>query len=206
MARTKKAEIAARYNQQEQAAKRKYIEERGYKFAYNWKNTPEAKRFAKNKRQAIERYDDKRLTKQIEKDVFSKPGPEEITKFDNIVDQDFFFTEMYAAPGEGDSFVINQFRLAQAGTNKPVRAIIQDEDGSVKVYRTLWEFDAAMSDLYRELTKRQTEDYKAANKAFRSNPANEGRKLPKSGFIRLISINSGETDKYEILTVKIDKP
>ena len=208
MARTKKAAIAAKYNAQEAEAKRAYVEKNGYSIAYNWKNQPEKKRIDRNKSKAVTRYEDKKLTVQLEKDVFSFKDPTEITKFDNIVDQGFYFNEIYSP--EGDSLIINQFRIAEAqdltANPKPVRAIIQDEDGTTKIYRTLETFEDAIADLYKELNRRQYEDYKAANKIFKQNPANKDKKLPKSGFIRLVSINSGETDKYEVLTLKIEKP
>jgi len=203
MARTKKSEIQARYREQERQAKEAYKKEKGLKIARGFNQTRAAKKIQRNRRRAITHYKDRKLTEKVEKQVFSVQ-PEKISRFDVIVDKEFYFKEIYSPTG--DSFIVNQFRLAEAGTSKPVRAIIQDEDGSVTVYRTLFEFELAMSRLYTELNKRQTDEWKAANKAFRNNPANKGKTMPKSEFIRLVTITSGETKDYEILTLKVEKP
>ena len=206
MARTKKAEIARRYREQEARAKEAYKAEKGLKIARGFKATRTARNIKRNKGRALNRYEEKKLTTRIEKDIFSLSS-NKITKFDNIVDQEFYFTELYAPPGQGDSFIINQFKLAESGqTAKPVRAIIQDEDGSTTVYKTMFEFDKAINRLYKDLNDRQRNEWQAANKIFRKDPNNKGKSLAKSEFIRLVSISSGETDKYEILTLKIDKP
>jgi len=203
MARTKKSEIQARYREQERQAKEAYKKEKGLKIARGFNQTRAAKKIQRNRRRAITRYKDKKLTEKVKKEVFSDPA-EKISRFDVIADQEFYFKEIYSPTG--DSFIVNQFRLAEAGTSKPVRAIIQDEDGSVAVYRTLFEFELAMSRLYTELNRRQSEEWKEANKAFRNNPANKGKTMPRSEFIRLVTITSGETKDYEILTLKVEKP
>jgi len=204
MARTKKQELQRRYREQEKQAKEAYKAEKGLKIARGFNNTKAAKRIERNKTRSLRRYEDKKIVEEVEKKVFKFEDPKQITKFDVIVDEEFFFTELYAPPGQGDSFIINQFKLAETGNTKPVRAIIQDEDGSTTTYKTMFEFDKAISKLYQELSKRQYEDWKAANKIHKSGGAKND--LPKSAYIRLVSITSGETDAFEILTLKVSKP
>lgn len=204
MARTKKSEIQRRYREQEQAAKEAYKKEKGLKIARGFNETKAAKRIARNERRALNRYQDKKVVETVERQVFRFENPSQISKFDVIVDEEFFFTELYAPPGQGDSFIINQFKLAETGTAKPVRAIIQDEDGSTSVYRSMFEFDRAISELYKDLSKRQYDEWQTANKAHKSGGAKND--LPKSAFIRLVSITSGETPQFEILTLKVSKP
>lgn len=204
MARTKKQELQRRYREQEAAAKEKYKAEKGLKIARGFKDTKAAKRIARNEKRALTRYEDKKVVETVSKQVFKFEDPSQISKFDVIVDEEFFFTELYAPPGQGDSFIINQFKLAETGTQKPVRAIIQDEDGSTTVYRTMFEFDKAVSQLYKDLSRRQYDDWKEANKLHKSGGAKND--LPKSAYIRLVSITSGETDQFEILTLKVSAP
>lgn len=205
MARTKKQEIQARYREQVEQAKEAYKKRTGYKIAYKFSTSPEAKRINRNRRRAIRRYEDKRIEEKVEKQVFKYSDPSDVKKFNVIVDQDFYFNTLYAAPGEGDSLIINMFEVAKTG-GQPVRAVIQDEDGSIKTYKSQYEFDQAVNQLYTDLVKRQNEDYKEALKVFRKNPANQGKKLPKSEFIRLVSITTGVVGNFEVVTLKVENP
>lgn len=204
MARTRKQELQRRYRKQEEAAKEAYKEKNGLKIARGFSETKAAKKIARNKRRALNRYVDKKVKEIVEKQVFKFEDPSQISKFDVIVDEEFFFTELYAPPGQGDSFIINQFKLAETGTQKPVRAIIQDEDGTTSVYRSMYEFDKAINQLYKDLSRRQYDDWKEANKIHKSGGAKND--LPKSAYIRLVSISSGETGQFEILTLKVTAP
>jgi len=204
MARTKKQEIQARYNEQYEAAKQAYIEEKGYKIAYGFSSSPEARRIERNKTRAIRRYEDRKIESEVEKKVFSVE-PADVQKFNVITDEEFYFNALYSAPGEGDSLIINMFQLSQSG-GTPVRAVIQDEDGSVSTYKSMYQFDKAVNQLYTDLMKRQKEDYDKANAIFKSNPANKDKQLPKSEFIRLVSITTGQVGNFEVVTLRVTNP
>lgn len=204
MARTKKQEIQARYNERYEAEKEAYRKEKGYKIAYGFSSTPQARRIERNKARAIRRYEDRRIETEVEKKVFSVE-PANVQKFNVITDEEFYFNALYSAPGEGDSLIINMFQLAQSG-GTPVRAVIQDEDGSVSTYKSMYEFDKAVNQLYSDLMKRQKNDYDAANKIFKANQANKGKSLPKSEFIRLVSITTGHVGNFEVVTLRVTNP
>lgn len=204
MARTKKSQVLAKYREQERQAKEAYKERTGLKIAYNFSKSDEAQKIGRNRKRALRRYEDKKIEAEVQKKVFSLK-PEEVTKFNVITDEEFYFNVLYSAPGEADSLVINMFELAKT-SGRPILAIIQDEDGSTKTYKSQYEFDKAINKLYTDLMKRQKEDYDAANKIFKSNPANKDKKLPKSEFIRLASITAGIVGGVEIVTLRITNP
>lgn len=204
MARTKKQELQARYNEQYEQAKEAYKQEKGLKIARGFDKTPQARRINRNKRRAIRRYEDQRIETVVEKKVFSVQ-PEDVTKFNIITDEEFYFNVLYSAPEEGDSLIINMFELAKSG-GAPVRAIIQDEDGTTHTYKSQYEFDKAVNQLYTDLMKRQQDDYNNANKIFKSNPANKDKQLPKSEFIRFVSITTGQVGNFEVVTLRVTNP
>lgn len=173
MARTKRQELARRYNEQLEQAKEAYKREKGLKVARGFFDSAEAKRIQRNKRQAEYRYERskdrsrvKGAVKAVEQELsdvqkkitdrqFSGRA-EGIGQFnaDIVIANELFFTAL--SGGKDVYTAVFDMQEAQAAGEK-AKGVVRFYDGTVKTYTDPFQFEKAINRLLQQAEKKQNE-------------------------------------------------